>query len=157
MKKLVCLAFLLCVLPVCAQKKAPVFKRFSGTVTVVDHDVIKFDDELLIIYKSDNNIKKVFESGLLYPGMFKFPGIKYKQKDALNAVFHNFTVTSAHWINSKSGQVRLLKLVLLQNGAKQSVEYFVELFNPKGTSKGDFLNFVQEAQLKSFRRGKTLD
>lgn len=155
MKNFLAMALLLLFLPALAQKKKPVYKRFAGTITVIDQDVINYDDELLLIYKTDKNLKKVFESGLLYPGMFKYPGIIYQKKDALNAVVHNFTVASCQWINSKSGKIRLFKLVLMQKNKEQPTEYYVELYNAKGTSKGDFNTFVENAQLKSIKRGRT--
>lgn len=136
-----------------AQKKKMIYKRFAGNIAVVDEDVIKYDDELFIIYKTDKNLKKVFESGLLYPGLFKYPGITYQKKDALNVVFHNFTVESCQWINSKSGKVRLFKLMLKPKNDAQSTAYYIELYNPKGTSKGDFNNFIQGATLKTIKRG----
>lgn len=146
------MAFLLLVLSAHAQKKKAQYHRFAGVITVVDKDVIRYDDELLLIYNTDINLMKVFEAGLLYPGMFKYPGITYQKKDALNAVVHNFTVEGCHWINSKSGKIRLFKLVLLQKNSNQSDAYLVELYNPKGTSKGDFNKFVQGAQLKAIKR-----
>ncbi|MFT3794567.1 hypothetical protein [Flavobacterium sp.] len=136
-----------------AQNKKQVYKRFSGTITVVDEDVIKYDDELLLIYKTDKYLKMVFESGLLYPGMFKYPGILYQKKDALNAVVHNFTVESCQWINSKSGKSRLFKLMLKPKKDSQSTAYYIEIYNAKGTARSDFSNFVQGAELKSIRRG----
>ena len=156
MKKFLPILLLLLFVPALAQKKKPGYKRFSGVITIVDEDVIKYDDEMLIIYKTDKNLKKVFEAGLLYPGMFKYPGITYQKKDALNAVVHNFTVESSQWINSKSGKVRFFKLVLLEKSSNQSTEYYIELFSANGTSKGDFSKFVQDAQLKSIKRGRNL-
>jgi len=156
MQKFLAIIILLLVLPAMAQKKKPVYKKFAGVITVIDQDVIKYDDELLLIYHTDKNLMKVFESGLLFPGLFKYPGVTYQKKDALNDVLHNFTVESCSWINSKSGKVRLFKLVLLQKTGNQSSEYYVELYNPKGTSKGDFNNFIKGAQLKSIKRGRTL-
>src|SRR5688572_27655250 len=102
MKKLLAIILLLLFLPALAQNKKSIYKRFAGIITVMDDEVIKYDDELLIIYKTDHNIKKVFEVGMLYPGMFKFPGINYSKTDALNKVVHNFTVMSSNWINSKN-------------------------------------------------------
>lgn len=153
MKKLLTFLCLMLLFSGQAQKKKMVYKRFSGSITVVDQDVIKYDDELLIIYKTDKNLKKVFESGLLYPGLFKYPGITYQKKDAQNSVFHNFTVESCQWINSKSGKIRWFKLTLKPKNEEQSTVYYIELYNPKGTSKGDFGNFVQGALLKTIKRG----
>jgi hypothetical protein len=157
MKLFSAIAFLLLFLPALAQQKKPVYKRFSGTITVIDADVIKYDDELLVIYKTDNYLKKVFESGLLFPGMFKYPGKTYQKKDTPNSVVHNFTVASCQWINSKSGKIRLFKLVLVPNNNQPAEEYYIELYSPNGTSKSDFNNFIREAQLTSFKRGRILD
>lgn len=156
MKRILAIAFVMLLLPAAAQKKKTVYNRFAGVITVIDQDVIKYDDELLLIYNTDKNLMKVFESGLLYPGLFKYPGIVYQKKDALNAVVHNFTVENCRWINSKSGKIRLFKLVLSQKNSNQSTEYYVELYNPNGTSKGDFSNFVQHAKLKSIKRARSM-
>lgn len=154
MKKLLtflCLTVLFCGQ---AQKKKTVYKRFPGSIAVVEDDVIKYDDELLIIYKTDQNLKKVFETGILYPGMFKFPGINYRKADGLNNVVHNFTVLNSNWINSKNGKIRLFRIILRHEGSKdRPYEYYFELFNPTATAKTNFGMFLPGAILKSFRRG----
>lgn len=153
MKRILAIVFALLVVPLAAQTKTT-HKRFAGTITVIDQEVIKYDDELLIIYKTDHNIKKTFETGLIYPGMFKFPGINYRKTDALNKVVHNFTVLSSNWINSKNGKVRLFRIILMHEGSKQHpYEYYFELVNPAATSKTNFSVFLAGAKLQSFRRG----
>lgn len=136
-----------------AQKKAD-YKKFAGTITLIDNDVVKYDDELLIIYKTDHNIKKVFEVGILYPGLFKFPGITYRKTDAMSNVAHNFTVMGSNWINSKNGKIRLFRIILMQEGSKdRPYEYYFELVNPAATAKTNFATFLLGARLQSFRRG----
>ncbi len=140
-----------------AQKKKTVYKRFPGSITVVDQDVIKYDDELLIIYKTDHNLKKVFEAGILYPGMFKFPGVNYRKTDELNKIVHNFTVLRSNWINSKNGKIRLFRIILMHEGSKdRPYEYYFELVNPAATAKTNFSAFLPGARLQSFRRGNAV-
>lgn len=147
MQRLLTLFFLILLVPVQAQQPKADYKKFAGTITVIDQDVIKYDDELLLIYKTDKYLWKIFEAGFLYPQMFKKPGVAYQKKDERNPMVHNFTIASSQWINSKSGKVRLFKFALLPKDGKEPTEYLVKLYNPKGTSKGDFMNYLKDAEL----------
>jgi hypothetical protein len=144
--------FLMLLVPAQAQHKKANYKKFAGTITVIDQDAIKYDGELLIIYKTDKYLWQVFESGLLFPALFEQPGVAYQKTNATNPMVHNFTVVSSQWINSKSGKVRLFKVAMLPKDSVEPTEYLVELYNPKGTSKGDFRNFLRGAQLRSFKK-----
>jgi|GEM_PF-4259271 len=150
MNRVLIFFFLLLALTTHAQHKKA-YKKFAGTITVIDQDVIKYDNELLVIYKTDKYLWQVFEVGLLFPEMFKDPGVAYQKTNAVNNLAHNFTVMGSQWINSKTGKVRLFKFTLLPTDNGKETEYFVELYNPKGTARGDFKNFLKGAQLVSLK------
>jgi hypothetical protein len=157
MKKLLTLLLLLLFFSANAQKNKTYYKRFSGKISVVSEDVIKYDEEILIIYDTDAKLKPVFESGILFPNILKgFAGIKIakpQKTDSVNNVNHNFTIQKFQMLRPKTRKVRQFKFLLYQNDIANPTEYFVELWNPKATWKTDIKKFIKGSKLKSIKRG----
>ena len=158
MKKLLIFVFLILSFSANAQKKKTIYNRFSGTITVISEDAIKYDDELLIILNTETKLKQLFETGILYPAIIRSPaGIKVSTApaDAVNTIKHDFTIQKLQLVRSKSksGKIRRFKFVLYQNDIADPAEYFIELRNPKASFKTDIKKFIRGAKLTAIKRG----
>jgi len=158
MKKLLIFVFLMLAFSANAQKKKISYKRFSGTITIISEDAIKYDDELLIILHTETRLKQLFETGILYPAIIRSSaGIKVSTVPtaAVSTIKHDFTIQKVQLVRSKSksGKIRKFKFELYQNDIADPTEYFIELRNPKASFKTDIKKFIRGAKLTAVKRG----
>lgn len=162
MKKLLTILLLMLVFSGYAQKKKINYKRFSGTITVISEDAIKYDGEILILYDIEPKLRPVFESGILFPALLKGatanPIPTPSKPVAADEITHNFTIKKFQFVRprSKSGKIRKFKFLLYQKDIKDPTEYFVELWNPKASLKTEIRKFIRGCRLKAIKRGRVV-
>jgi hypothetical protein len=159
MKKFLLITFLILFFSAHGQKKKSVYIRFLGNITAINEEVIKYDDEILIIYETDIWVKEVFQSGIIYPGIIReAAGIPPPKKPVAGEITHNLTVQKLIWMKPKPkyGKIRVFKFLLYQNDINNPTEYFVELTNSAASFTTPMRRFIKEAKLKSIKKGNVL-
>lgn len=140
-----------------AQKKKINYKRFSGTITIISEEAIKYDDEIIIILNTETKLKQLFETGILFPAILRSSAgitVLKQPTDSVSNIKHDFTIQKLQLVRSKSksGKIRKFKFLLYQNDIANPTEYFIELWNAKASFKTDTKKFIRGAKLTAIKR-----
>lgn len=120
------------------------YKRFGGTITVVNDEVVKFDNEILVLYDIEPKLRPIFEWGLLYPSMFSPAPTT---ANASGGIEHRVTVTEFKIFPSASPKIKTFQFVILQNDGSKPKLYHMELVNQTANWKMDILTFVRGSRI----------
>jgi len=163
-----------------AQEIKRKYERFKGKIIVINEHAIKYDDNVLLVNNTSSDLKRVFEIGILYPGLFvETKENKLEKKDSLNPTetskdsvvvvkvsrkdFSKFyfnrtdslTITDFTVRNSfnESPTKRRFDFLLFYKGFANPTEYSIELINENATKKTDLRTFIDGASLTYIKRG----
>jgi hypothetical protein len=125
------------------------YARFGGTITVVTDEAIKYDSEILVIYNIEPKLRPIFESGLLYPSLFKddtavTPSVTGEVKDSM-------TVSDFSIFQSESAKIKTFRFMVLQNNAGVAKQYWLQLVNNQVNWSTDILTFIEGVKIKSLK------
>lgn len=135
------------------------YSQFEGNITIVDENTIKYDDEVLLVYNTGNELKKIFEKGIFYPRIITGP---VKTGDARKADLESMLIRDDSLIItdfeeqtflSNSPKVKRFKFWLFMKGAVNPTVYFIELTNESATTETKIESFINGARLTFFVRG----
>ncbi len=159
------------------------YKRYDGKLLVVNENTIKYDDCILIFSNASNDLKRIFEIGILYPNIFveseieslsvkENPDSTLKNYDSLIVNVKISRKNYGLWFNrtdsltitdfkeqknfSKSPKVRVFEFLLFYKGFANPIEYTIELTNPYATSETNLENFINGARLTLVMKGSIL-
>ena len=156
------------------------YKRFNGKITIIDSITIRFDEKTLFVYTKNNNIRRIFEEGILYPDLFieqncdQFNSsldtnfsqvdtnviyVESKCKYSFNSLFGEDSHRISNFkssISKISPQNRTIYFLLYRNGMINPTEYWIELYNKNATKETDMETFINGAELISIMKGSLL-
>jgi len=139
------------------------YSIYSGVITVLNDDTIKYNDEILIVTNTCKDLKLVFQKGILYPEIIKGPvpihrGIVTKQEldslvlqsktDSLEiSDFEEFK-----FIKHTSG-TKFFRFWLYRIGLVNPTVCFIALYNETADRKTDLVTFINGSRLTFFTKG----
>jgi len=152
------------------------YKRFGGSIRQIDRNKFNFDDKLLIISNTSDDLKRVFEIGILYPGIIvgtrndvQFDNkeldstvitLKYTGNKTFNSIFSgdSLIVTDFVEFNTTKNTIKVkrFKFLLFFKGFANPTEYYIELTNDKATTDMDTVTFIDGARLTQIWKGSIL-
>jgi hypothetical protein len=136
---------------------------YPGEITVLNHDTVKYNAEILIVTNTCNDLKLVFQKGILYPGIINgdinmHRGIITKHELdslALAAKTECLKITDFKeltFIKHSTG-TRFFRFWLFSPGRANPAVCFVALYNKTANRKTDLHTFINGARLTFFRKG----
>jgi hypothetical protein len=135
------------------------YNHFSGTITTIDNDTIKYDDEVLMIFNTCKDLKPIFQKGIFYPSIITGPvkkGLARKQElDSM--LFRNDSLRISDFAElkfiKKSSKAKFFRFWLYSKGMFNPTVCFIELTNDSATHKTDIGTFVNGSKLTFFKEG----
>ncbi len=135
------------------------YNRYSGTITVVDQDTIKYDDEVLIIFNTCKNLIPIFQRGIFYPSIITGPvkkGMARKQElDSM--LFRNDSLRISDFAElkflRKSSKAKFFRFWLYSKGMLNPTVCFIELTNDSATPKTNLETFITGSRLIFYKEG----
>jgi hypothetical protein len=121
--------------------------------------MFKYDDEVLIIFNTDDKLKAVFQKGIFYPEIITGPVLNgsERKQDLESMVIRNDSLRISNFkeLNflSKSPKIKRFKFWLYLKGRANPTAYFIELTNTKATAKTDIESFIKGCKLTFVKRG----
>jgi len=158
-------------------------KRFDGNLLVVNENTIKYDDCILIFSNISNDLKRIFEVGILYPNIFvesEMESLSIKENPDSSLTNCDSSIVNVKisrenhglWLSrtdsiiitdfkeqknfSKSPKVRVFEFLLFYKGFANPIEYTIELTNHDATSETNLENFINGARLTLVMKGSIL-
>lgn len=147
MQKLLVLMMMFAISAVQAQSA---YKRFSGKITVVTDEALKYDSELLLLYNIDPKLRPVFETGLLYPALLRDADSHEKTVE----IAHKVTVSEFKIVQSASAKIKTFHFVVLQPNGTVPKLFMLQLVNDAGTWKMDIATFLKECRVLKLQQLK---
>ena len=150
---------------------------------VVNENTIKYDDCILIFSNISNDLKRIFEVGILYPNIFvesEMESLSIKENPDSSLTNCDSSIVNVKisrenhglWLSrtdsiiitdfkeqknfSKSPKVRVFEFLLFYKGFANPIEYTIELTNPDATSETNLENFINGARLTLVMKGSIL-
>ncbi len=130
------------------------FPKFPGSITV-SRDTIKFDSSIIIVQKTDPELYKIFEIGLVFPDLIhgaSTRGDKYEFKRTFNA--DTLSISNVLELNfpNQRQDTKCFSFLLWQRNkmiANPSL-YIFELTNEASNSKATIKAFTEKAKVTAF-------
>jgi hypothetical protein len=154
------------------------YSRFEGNITQIDSNTYRFDDDVLFIVNTPDELIRIFELGILYPKIIDEADnnstsqivskttdtsvvvIKYKGDKSFDSIFgsDSLTISDFRYINSskKTLKIKKFQFLLFRNGLMNPTEYTIELLNNNATDSMDLESFIKGAKLIKINKGSLL-
>lgn len=135
------------------------YYKFEGRITVVDEFTIKYDDEILSIYNTKAELKKVFEKGIFYPRIITGPlkSGKPRKIELESMLFRDDSLRITDFEEqiflNYYPKVKRFKFWLYMKGVANPTVYFIELTNENAKAETDIENFINGSKLTFFVKG----
>jgi hypothetical protein len=139
------------------------YRIYSGAINVLNDDTIKYNDEIIIVTNTCNDLKLVFKKGILYPEIIKEPvpihrGLVSKQElDSLvlQSKTDSLEITDFEELKfiKHSPGTRFFHFWLFRTGLANPTVCFVALYNKSASRKTDLATFINGARLTFFTKG----
>jgi len=135
------------------------FERFAGKIFMVNENIIKYDNEVLIVNNTEKQLIAIFEKGIFYPSIITGKvktGISRKQDlDSMLIRNDSLRISNFKELNflNKSAKAKRFKFWLYLKGMANPTAYFIELTNEKADEKTDTETFINNSKLTFCKRG----
>ena len=140
------------------------YMRFDGKILIVNENTIKYDDEVLLIYNTSNELKAIFEKGIFYPSIITGPvkkGLSRKEElDSTMKILRNDSLSISDFEEQNnfggSPKEKKFKFLLFSKGLMNPTVYYIELTNDNATRETDLKTFINGARLTLVTKGSIL-
>jgi hypothetical protein len=154
------------------------YKRFQGKISIFDNNKFAFDDKIFFIINTNDELKKIFEIGILYPEIIieaKFPSeiinktseldssiviLEYSGPKSFNSVFGSDSLTVSDFreikLDHNSIKVKTFTFILFRNGLLNPTEYYIELYNDIAMQEMGMETYINGARLTLIWKGTLL-
>jgi len=138
--------------------KPQLHNRYIGKVLVVNENMFKYDEEILLVYNTNKDYKVIFENGTLYPALITGDVEKglVRKEDLKSMVFRNdsLRISNFHELTflEKTPKVKRFEFWLFFKGFANPTVYFVELTNKNATRRTSLFEFLKNARLTFFEK-----
>jgi hypothetical protein len=144
------------------------FERYKGSITIIDDHTINYDGLILFLYDCDPVLRKIFETGIFYPGILRayHSGqiiIKQEAPDSLNQTGKLFwqllsldslqiDIIEQTKVFGDKPITRKFQLLVWRRGVMNPTEYNLELTNEVATKETDLLSFITGSRMTYFKK-----
>ena len=140
------------------------YMRFDGKILIVNENTIKYDDEVLLIYNTSNELKAIFEKGIFYPSIITGPvkkGLSRKEElDSTMKILRNDSLSISDFEEQNnfggSPKEKKFEFLLFSKGRMNPTVYYIELTNDNATRETDLKTFINGARLSLVTKGSIL-
>jgi hypothetical protein len=139
------------------------YSIYTGVITVLNDDTIKYNDEILIVTNTCKDLKLIFQKGILYPEIINGQvtvnkGLVTKQEldsQLLVSKADSLEITDFEelaFIKHSPG-TKFFHFWLYRKGVVNPSVCFIALYNKTANRKTDLLTFINGSRLTFFTKG----
>jgi len=160
-----------------SQIKQDDIKVFGGKITRVDSITFNYDDKVLFVINTPEDLIGIFDKGILYPEIITTCAneikidtqdeseeldtnvitIVYKGNKSFNSIFGCDSLTISDLMEDKTTRnlknIKKFSFLLFRNGLANPTEYYFELINTETDIDMDLKTFIKGARLRKFVKG----
>jgi hypothetical protein len=139
------------------------YSMYSGIITVLNDDTIKYNDEVLIVTNTCKYLKLIFQKGILYPEIINGyvpvnKGIVTKKElDSLSVLISSDSLEITEFEEltfiKRSQGTKIFRFWLFRKGLMNPTVCFVALYNETADRKTDIITFINGSKLTFFTKG----
>jgi hypothetical protein len=139
------------------------YSIYSGVITVLNDDTIKYNDEFLIVTNTCKYLKLIFQKGILYPEIFtgyvpvNKGMVTKKELDSLSVLIRSdsLEITDFEELTfiKRSQGTKIFRFWLFRKGLMNPTVCFVALYNETADRKTDIVTFINGSKLTFFAKG----
>jgi hypothetical protein len=135
------------------------YNRFAGTITIIDDETYNYDDEVLKVFDTCKDLKKIFQKGIIYPEIFTGPvkmGLE-RGKELELMIIRNDSLRISNLEEltflKNTAKTKTFRFWLYAKGIINPTVYFIELSNETANRKTDLTTFINGSKLTFFKSG----
>jgi len=135
------------------------YKLFEGKIIEIDENTFLFDEEVLFVYNTSKELKRIFLKGIFHPEIVTGPlskGILRKQElDSMLIRNDSLRITDFKELKNyyKTPTERKFIFWLFYKRLANPTEYFIILRNENATLETDIEGFINGARLIKIEKG----
>lgn len=159
------------------QIKQDDFKIFDGKITRIDSITFDYDDKVLFVINTPEDLINIFNKGILYPEIItncaneividtevepeeldtNVITIVYKGNKSFNSIFgcDSLTISDLKEVKAKGNlkNIKKFSFLLFRNGLANPTEYYFELINNETGINMDLKTFIKGSRLRKIVKG----
>jgi hypothetical protein len=136
------------------------YNRFEGEICIVNDSIIKYGEEILEIKYISNELKTIFEIGIIYPEIIfgtKTSNINESEETLTNFFYYkNNIITDFEevvFLNNTPFEKKFKFWLFIKGIAPHPTVYLLELTNENATEDTDIVTFIKNSKLTFFKKG----
>jgi hypothetical protein len=115
-------------------------ERYTGNISIIDSDHIRFDKTLLKIYQCDAKFRAIFTNGIFYPSLISSDSLMISNVEEPSFL-------------KGSVKVKRFKVLTWMPSIINPAVYFFEITNDKATVRTSTEDFIKGARLTFIKQG----
>lgn len=151
--------------------KKQFFKRFHGTISLVNETTFTYRDRTLIVNDTNIELKTICKIGLLYPeiitGKLRYKPLTKKELTAMTSeqkqlydmvIQDGLTISNLEELRflNTIPQIKRYSFLLFEKGFSNPTICYMELTNERALPSTSVVSFIEGSKLTFFKRGSII-